>query len=193
MKLILASNSKTRKEILDKLDIKYQILPSNIQEKINEPDPYKYCMELSKRKARAVASSLKEGIILAADSIAYLGNKKLEKPQNKEEAIKMLKLLSNNKNYALTGVTIIDLYKNQEVTFYEETEVYFEKLSDEEIEWYVENESFLLERAGYSLGGKSAFHIYKIKGDYYNVLGLPIFRIHQELKKMGHKLYEFKE
>ena len=121
----------------------------------------------------------------------YIDNKKLEKPKNKEQAIKMLKLLSGKKNIAVTGVTIIDLYNNKEITFYEETEVYFDVLTDEEINWYIENEEYIYERAGYSIAGKSSLYIPKINGDYYNILGMPIFRVYKELRKLGYKLTDF--
>ena len=84
------------------------------------------------------------------------------------------------------------MYQNKESSFYEETEVYIDDLNDEEINWYVENEQFIFERAGYSLAGKTALFVPKINGDYYNVLGLPISRIYKELKKLGYKLSDFK-
>lgn len=192
MKLILASNSRTRKEILGKLGIEFEVIPSNVEEKTSKNNPHDYCLDLSYQKAKSVALKLSEGIVLGADSIAYIDGKILEKPKTKEEAKAMLKLLTNKKNYAITGVTIIDLYQNKEISFYEETEVYIDDLNDEEINWYVENEQFIFERAGYSLAGKTALFVPKINGDYYNVLGLPISRIYKELKKLGYKLSDFK-
>ena len=88
-------------------------------------------------------------------------------------------------------MTIIDLYNNKEITFYEETEVYFDVLTDEEINWYIENEEYIYERAGYSIAGKSSLYIPKINGDYYNILGMPIFRVYKELRKLGYKLTDF--
>ncbi len=192
MKLVLASNSKGRKEVLDRAGLIYEVMPSNIEEHSDKKDPKEYVMDLSKQKAEAVAKNLKDCVILSADSIIYIDDKKLEKPKTIEEAKKMMKILSGRINYAVTGVTIIDLYQNKTLTFSETTNVYFDELDDEEISWYVENEKYILERCGYSIAGKSAIFISKIDGDYYNILGMPISRVYKELKKLGYKISDFK-
>lgn len=191
MKLILASNSRTRKEVLDKVGLKYTVIPSDIIENSDKTDPKDYVMDLSRQKALAVSKNLKEGVILSADSIIYIDNKKLEKPKTKEQAREMLKSLSGKVNYAVTGVTIIDLYQDKTITLNEVTEVYFDDLSDDEIEWYIENEQYIFERCGYSIAGKAAIYIPKINGDYYNILGMPISRVYKELNKLGYKLSDF--
>ena len=191
MKLILASNSRTRKEVLDKVGLKYTVIPSDIVENSDKTDPKEYVMDLSRQKALAVSKNLKEGVILSADSIIYIDNKKIEKPKTKEQAREMLKSLSGKVNYAVTGVTIIDLYQNQTITLNEVTEVYFDELSDEEIEWYIENEQYIFERCGYSIAGKSAIYIPKINGDYNNILGMPLSRVYKELNKLGYKSSDF--
>lgn len=191
MKLILASNSRTRKEVLDKVGLVYDVIPSNIEEHSDKTDPKEYVMDLSRQKAEAIEKDLKEGVILSADSIIYIDEKKLEKPKTKEQAKIMLQSLSGRVNYAVTGVTIIDLYQNKKVTFNEVTEVYFDELSDEEIDWYIENEQYIFERCGYSIAGKSAIYIPKINGDYYNILGMPISRVYKELNKLGYRLSDF--
>ncbi len=191
MKLILASNSRTRKEVLDKVGVTYSVIPSNIEEHSDKTDPKEYAMDLSRQKAEAIAKNIKDGVILSADSIIYIDDRELEKPKTKEQAKEMLKSLSGRVNYAVTGVTIIDLYKNKEITINEVTEVYFDELSDEEIDWYIENEQYIFERCGYSIAGKSAIYISKINGDYYNILGMPISRVYKELSKLGYKLSDF--
>ena len=148
-------------------------------------------MDLSRQKAEAIAKDLKKGVILSADSIIYIDDKKLEKPKTKEQAKIMLQSLSGRVNYAVTGVTIIDLYQNKKVALNEITEVYFDELTEEEIDWYIENEQYIFERCGYSIAGKSAIYIPKINGDYYNILGMPISRVYKELNKLGYKLSDF--
>ena len=191
MKLILASNSRTRKEILNKVGLKYEVCPSNIEEYSTEIDPKEYVMDLSRQKGLTVASNVSEGVILSADSIIYIDDKKLEKPKTKKSAKEMLKLLSGRVNYAVTGVTIVDKYQDKTITFNEVTEVYFDDMSDEEMDWYIENEQFIFERSGYSIAGKSAIYIPKINGDYYNILGMPISRVYKELHKLGYNLSDF--
>lgn len=148
-------------------------------------------MDLSRQKAEAIAKDLKERVILSADSIIYIDDKKLEKPKTKEQAKIMLQNLSGRVNYTVTGVTIIDLYQNKKITLNEITEVYFDELTEEEIDWYIENEQYIFERCGYSIAGKSAIYIPKINGDYYNILGMPISRVYKELNKLGYKLSDF--
>ena len=191
MKLILASNSRTRKQVLDNVGLKYTVIPSNIDENSKETAPKNYVMDLSRQKAEHVARDLNEGVILSADSIIYIDENKLEKPKSKEEARIMLKRLSGRVNYAVTGVTIIDLYKNEKVTFNEVTKVFFDELTESEIDWYIENEQYILERCGYSIAGKSSIYIPKIDGDYYNILGMPISRVYKELSKLGYKISDF--
>ncbi len=191
MKLILASNSRTRKEVLDKVGLIYDVIPSNIEEHSDKTDPKEYVMDLSRQKAEAIAKELEEGVILSADSIIYINDKKLEKPKTKEQAKIMLQNLSSRVNYAVTGVTIIDLYQNKKITLNEVTEVYFDELTEEEIDWYIENEQYIFERCGYSIAGKSAIYIPKINGDYYNILGMPISRVYKEFNKLGYKLSDF--
>lgn len=191
MKLILASNSRTRKEVLDKVGLIYNVIPSNIEEYSDKTNPKEYVMDLSRQKAEAIARDLKEGVILSADSIIYIDDKKLEKPKTKEQAKIMLQNLSGRVNYAVTGVTIIDLYQDKKITLNEVTEVYFDELTEEEIDWYIENEQYIFERCGYSIAGKSAIYIPKINGDYYNILGMPISRVYKELNKLGYKLSDF--
>lgn len=106
MKLILASNSRTRKEVLDKVGVLYEVMPSNIEEHSDKVDPKEYVMDLSCQKAEAVSENIENGVILSADSIIYIDDKKLEKPKNKEEARNMLKSLSGRVNYAVTGVKL---------------------------------------------------------------------------------------
>lgn len=185
------SNSRTRKDVLDKIGLKYEVKASNIEEYSEEKDPKRYVMNLSKQKAEVISKQLTEGVILSADSIIYIDSEKLEKSKIKDEAREMLKKLSGRINYAVTGVTLIDLYQNKKIAFYETTEVYFDVLSDEEIDWYIDNEKYIFERCGYSIAGKAAIYISKINGDYYNILGMPISRVYKELSKLGYKISDF--
>lgn len=191
MKLYLASSSKTRQNILNQVGFKFQTISSDIEETTTATSNEEYLKKLSRMKAQAVSKKVNNGVIIGADSMICFEDKMIGKPKTKNEAKKILTNLSGNVNYALTGVTIIDLYNNKEVSFCETTEVYFDDLSEEEIDWYIENEEYILERAGYSLAGKTAIYIPKIKGDYYNILGLPICRVYKELKKLGYTTSDF--
>ena len=143
MKLILASNSKTRKDIFDMVGWKYEVITSSVVESSNSIDPKQYVIDLSKDKANSVASQITDkALIISADSIIYMDNKKFEKPKSKEEGFENIKKMSGRVNYAVTGVTIKDLYQNKEISFTDITEVYFKNVSEKDIAWYVENEKY---------------------------------------------------
>ena len=99
--------------------------------------------------------------------------------------------MSGKVNYAITGVTIKDLYQNKEISFTDITEVYFKNVFDKDIAWYVENEKYLLNRAGYSIAGKTSIFVDKIVGDYYNVLGMPISKLYSKLNELGYSISDF--
>lgn len=138
MKIILASSSKQRQDILKMIGLKYEVIISDVEEISNEKKPNRYVEELSLNKARSVYKQISDkGIIIAADTIIYYNNKKYEKPKTKEEAFNNLKELSGNKNSAYTGITIMDLYKNKTISFSSKVDVYFKNMTDDEINWYV--------------------------------------------------------
>ena len=192
MRLILASNSTVRKSIFDMIGWKYEVITSNVQEASNSTTPEQYAIDLSKDKAISVASQITDkALIISADSIIYMDNKKFEKPKSKEEGFENIKKMSGKVNYAITGVTIKDLYQNKEISFTDITEVYFKNVSDKDIAWYVENEKYLLNRAGYSIAGKTSIFVDKIVGDYYNILGMPISKLYSKLNELGYSISDF--
>ena len=193
MKLILASNSKQRQDLLNMLGIKYEIMVSNEPEQSDAQDPSQYVIDLSKIKANSVASKLNEpALLLAADSIIYMDGHIFEKPKTKQEAFNNMKMMKGKTTYAVTGVTIKDLYKSKEISFADTCEVNFKSdISDEDIWWYVNNEKHILERAGYSVAGKTSFFVDKIVGDFYTIVGLPVSMLHTKLHELGYTLSDF--
>lgn len=193
MKIILASNSKTRKKILDSLNIKYDVIVSDKEEVADNSDPRKYVEELSKVKAKSVSEKIDRSdvIIIAADSIIYKDGKIYQKPKSIEEAMENLREFSNCKNQGITGVTIIDMSNRRNVTFSCVTDVYFKRICEEDIKWYVKHEKDLLKKAGYSLEGTISLFVEKIEGDFYNVLGLPLGMLYTKLNELGYRLDDF--
>lgn len=180
--------------MLNMLDLDFEIVPSDKEESSDKTNPEEYVLELSKIKAEDVAEKVEsDAIILAVDTIAYMDCEKFEKPRNKEEAIQMLKRLSGKTNIAVSGMTIKDLYQNKEVHVIESTKVHFKELTDEDIDWYVENQVGLLGIAGYALGGLCSLFVDRIEGDYYNVLGLPLSRLHDAIKELGYDISDFQK
>ena len=192
-KLILASGSKWRKQLLEMSGFVCEAIPSDCDENIEYTNPEEYVLELSKEKAEDVAKRCKEGIILAADTIGHMNNKRFEKPKNREEAFDFMRELSGKGNDFITGVTIIDLYQNKTVSFTDNVKVKLQELSDDEINWYIDNQPNIYDCAGYVADECAALFITELIGDYKSMVGLPINKIYNELKKLGYSMRDFRD
>lgn len=190
--IILASKSPRRKSLLKQLGLKFTVLPSNIEEKFNPRlKPRGQAEALSLQKAESIKLILEKKktidpyIILSADTIAVINDEVLGKPKDQKDAIKMLKKLSGKKHIAITAFTIIDSDTKKVVTKSEETFVFFRKLNDKEIREYVKVVKPFGNAGSYAIQGKAAVFIEKIEGDFFNIVGLPLHTLAQELKKFG--------
>lgn len=182
-KVVLASASPRRKEIFKNVGVHPLQIPANIEEKMLDLPPYKLVMLHSANKAKEVAQHLDHKcIVIGADTVVVLDGKILGKPNSKYQAFDYLEKLSGNKHHVYTGVTIS--YKKIVKSFYEKTTVEFDTLSQFDIENYIETgESF--DKAGaYGIQGFGSQFIKKINGCYFNVMGFPINKFYQELKKI---------
>ncbi|MBN1467169.1 MAG: septum formation inhibitor Maf [Fusobacteriaceae bacterium] len=188
--MILASKSPRRKEILEEFGFKFKVEAKETLEKSEKEDPKDFVMEIALEKAMAVAEENYEEWIIAADTVVVHNNKILGKPKNEEEARAVLKSLSSHSHEVYTGVAIVNKQKNMNITFTELTKVYFKNISDQEINWYVETKEPLDKAGSYGIQGKGSVLIEKIEGDFYNVMGFPISKFYEEMKKIGFKLKE---
>ena len=187
-KIILASGSPRRKELLEQAGISFTIKVSEADETITKKEPWEAVMELAARKARAVTESgLEEEdvIVIGADTVVAVDGKILGKPHSKEEAEEMLRLLSGRVHQVCTGVALLS--RNQgswrERTFYEETQVEMYPITEEEIREYVATGEPMDKAGAYGIQGRAAIFVKGIRGDYNNVVGLPVSRLSQELKR----------
>ena len=183
MKLILASASPRRKNLMEVLGLDFEIKVSNCEEIIDYSDKIEnIVMSLAFQKAKDVAkNSDKDCIIIGADTVVFCENEILGKPKDYDDAIRMLKLLSGNTHSVYTGFSIINTTDNSVVTDYEKTDVKFKKLSEEEIIEYV-NTSKVTDKAGsYSIQGTASSFVSELIGDYNNVVGLPIYKLSKYL------------
>lgn len=185
-KIILASSSPRRKEILLKTGLPFEIQESNYEENMNLPmSPENLSEHLSLGKAKSVANKNSNAIIIAADTFVVYDNKCLGKPKTELLAKEMLNMLNGKENNIITGVTIIDTTNDYIVSFHETTKVFMKHMSLETIEAYI-NTGEPLERAGgYSLQEMGAILVEKIDGDFFNAMGLPLNRLSEELKDFG--------
>lgn len=188
-KIILASASPRRKEILGITGLKFTVCVSDYEEDLSlSLKPRELARFLSRKKAETVARKYKDTIIIAADTFIVFKNKLLGKPHVDREAEKMLKMLNGRVHSVITGFTIIDTGSGKTLSRSVETKVYFKKLSLEEIRAYVRSKEPLDKAGAYAIQGLGAVFIEKIEGDYFNVVGLPLCALVECLREFGVKV-----
>ncbi len=179
--LILASKSPRRKELLSFITPDFMIIPAVGEEKADKTlSPGKYTEELAVHKAEEVYSAYTDSVVIGADTIVSINGEILGKPYGKEDAARILKLLSEKVHSVFTGVCIIS--KNRKISFFEETKVHFYDLSDDEIERYIDTGEPFDKAGAYGIQNKGALIVKGIEGDFYNVMGLPVGRLARELR-----------
>ena len=192
-KIILASASPRRRELLANAGVIFQVCPGNSEEKITKEIPEDIVKELSLQKAMATALKfdMEEGtVILGADTIVSFDNKILGKPKNEEDAVNTLSMLQGNTHQVYTGVTVMERKdsKWETITFAECTDVSFYPVSEEEIRAYVATGDPMDKAGSYGIQGGFGAYVKGIRGDYTNVVGLPVGRLFYETKKHGIEL-----
>jgi len=186
VKLILASGSPRRIELLKILGCKFQIISSKDEERINPRlSPIENAKRISRLKALNVASKISEGIVIAADTMVVLGKKILGKPKNKKEAEKMLRNLSGKEHRVITGLAVVNAETKKIMQDVVITKVRFRKLSKNLIDKYIATGEPLDKAGAYGIQGKASLLVESIKGDYFNVVGLPLNTLNQLLEKFG--------
>lgn len=186
-RLILASASPRRRYLMEQVGLKPEVVPSSAEEETNIRIPKQMVMELSRRKAEDVFSQFKEEIVvIGADTVVAAEGQILGKPKDRTQAAQMLMLIQGKVHQVYTGVTILaGGREKKEITFAERTDVYVYPMNKNEIFQYV-NSGEPMDKAGaYGIQGQFAAYIQGIRGDYNNVVGLPVGRLYQELKTLG--------
>ncbi len=183
-KIILGSNSPRRKELLSGLDIEFnvKVIPGLEENYPETLDPQEIPVFLSKQKAEAYLSSLDDTMLLiTADTIVWNGKAVIGKPKNRAEAIQMLRSLSGHEHHVVTGVCLTTTKK--QLTFSVISSVRFASLSDEEIIYYVDKYKPFDKAGAYGIQEWIGYvGVESISGSFYNVMGLPVQRLYQELK-----------
>lgn len=203
MKIILASASPRRRELLRQMGMTFAVIPSKGEEIITKQCPSEVVMELAEQKAGEIARKFadeSEGIpegetendvhdvlIIGADTVVVKDGQILGKPKDEEDAACMLAMLQGSTHQVYTGVCLIRMSGRKEIchSFYEATDVEFYPMSAEEIHSYVATKEPMDKAGAYGIQGKCAVYIRGIRGDYNNVVGLPIARLYHELDKIG--------
>jgi nucleoside triphosphate pyrophosphatase len=178
-KLVLASGSPRRSEILERAGWPHEIIVAGIDETVfpNE-EAAAYVQRLARTKAETVASRLSTGMVLGADTTVVVGNQILGQPVDDADARRMLSLLNAKWHDVLTGVAVVRV-KGETRVAYETTRVRFAELSEKEIDWYIATGEPFGKAGAYGIQGKASLFIEEIEGDYFNIMGLPIRLVYE--------------
>ena len=191
-RIILASASPRRKELLRQLiGDHFLVYPSSYEEPLQPGlDPEELLIRHSVEKARDVAKHFNSGILISADTSVILEEEILGKPHLPDKAEKMLEKLSGRKIQVITGLTVLDLDSEQEISESESTNVWIAKISKEQISAYVRTGEPLDKAGAFAAQGKGAVLVERIEGDFFNAVGLPLFRLGKILERFGVSVFE---
>lgn len=194
MKLILASASPRRRELLEQIGLEFVVFPAQGEEFSEKEEPQEFVVELASKKAgevyeRTMAAGIltEESLVLGADTIVVLEGRILGKPKDAQDAVRMLSLLSGNTHEVYTGVSLwmCEHGKKMQYSFYGKTAVTMYPMTEQEKADYVKSGEPLDKAGAYGIQGLGAKFIQKIDGDYNNVVGLPIAQIYQKIMQLG--------
>ena len=181
-KIILASASPRRKELLEKLDLDFSVCPADIDESLlPDEDAAMYPLRTAVQKAMAVAKTAEDALVIAADTVVAVDDDILGKPRDEAEAKAMLQRLSGREHIVITGIGVVDTVSGRTLSATEQTIVYFHPLRDEEIDAYIATGECMDKAGSYGIQGKGSLLVRKIDGDYFNVMGLPLSRLYRLL------------
>lgn len=190
-KVILASRSKARQELLRQIGLKFRVAESRVREK---RAPRKRCSDLvignALLKAGDVAGRLNSGVVIGADTVVLAGGRMIGKPRNAKDAFNTLKLLSKKPQWVYTGLAVIDIDNSAIFKAYEKTKVCMRPLSDAEIKAYLRRARALDKAGSFDIQGLGAVFVRRVEGCFYNVVGLPLAKLARILEKIGINIYK---
>lgn len=185
-RIILASTSPRRENLLKKLGIPFEVVESNFEEVMDSIiNPHTLAKKLSLGKAQAVASKFKNSIIIAADTFIVCQKEVMGKAHTREEARRMLNKLSGRQHLVITGFAVIDTQTNRTISYSEQSTVYIKKLNKKDIDDYIKSGEPLEKAGAYAIQGLGAKIVERYEGDYFNIVGLPINSLSKTLAEFG--------
>ena len=188
--IILASTSPRRRELMKGLGIKFITDTCEVDESVSEgTSPPDMVRILSLRKAKAVSSKYKEGLVIGSDTIVVLDGIILGKPKDDKDAFLMLYKLQGKKHQVYSGVAIIDARYDKAEVSCEKTDVYFRSMTEEEVYRYIATKEPQGKAGSYAIQGLGSTIVQSIEGDYFNVVGLPLFLLGKMLKGFGVEVF----
>lgn len=184
-RIILASGSPRRKELLTQIGVTFEIQKAEGEEIITSSMPTEVVKELSLQKAQEVAAKYGGDIVIGADTVVAAEGQILGKPRDKEDAMRMLRMLQGKEHEVITGVAVLLKEQQKVISFAEVTKVHVFPMTEAQMEAYVESGEPMDKAGSYGIQGKFAAYVSGIEGDYNNVVGLPIGRLYQEVLAAG--------
>jgi len=190
-KIILASSSPRRMELLDRMGIPYEVFPADIDESYpHDIDILDVSSFIAEKKVMAVSTKIKEtdkkSLVLGADTVICTENLILGKPSDRNQAVEYLHLLQGKMHKTVSGIALFN-GENETVTVRKSVNnVFFKSMTDDEIEWYVNTEEWKGAAGGYRIQGKASFFIEKIEGSYSSIMGLPLFELYDILRSQNY-------
>ncbi len=185
--LVLASKSPRREELLRGLNLDFIVHPSNFEEKETHITPEELALHNAIGKAQSLIKSYRDALIIGVDTVVAFQDHQLGKPVNEEDAKRILRLLSNTTHKVISAICIIDTKSGKNVSGIETTLVTMDRLEEADIDAYVRSGEGIDKAAGYAIQGIGALFIKRIEGDYFNVVGMPIFLLRKLLREFGIK------
>ena len=188
-RIILASASPRRAQLLEQIGVDFELSPGQIQE-WPHPDeaPPDYITRIARAKVIAIARKRDSGLVIGADTVVVLDGRMLGKPEDENAARTMLRQLSGRWHAVMTGVALYDVTTRQEVADFDKTLVKFAQLTDREIEWYVKTGEPMDKAGAYGIQGFGGLLVEEIAGNYYNVVGLPLPLVYRLARRLGYSL-----
>ncbi len=191
MRIILASKSKCRYDLMRKSGLDFEVMPSNYEEDHSiRSNPLSLVKELALGKARDVAGRVSDSIVIGADSMVLLDGELMGKPKSRSEAFNQISKLLGRTHELITGLAVINTNTGEEVVTSCSTRVTFRRISDEEINDYLDSIDYLSLAGSYMIDGPTMLFVEGISGSYSNVVGLPMNKLAVILKGMGVKLFK---
>lgn len=192
--IVLASKSSRRIEILKDLKVKFKSFASDVEEprfEDSDMSPGDYALHCACLKAREVADKVNESLVVGMDTVGEYEGSVFGKPRDRKHAKEMIKVLEGTTHKVITGICVVDSDSKKSFKAIEVTKVTFTRMSDDDIEKYLDVADWHDVAAGYAIQGIGSLFIEKIEGDYFNVVGFPIFRFNHLMKQLGQPVLEF--
>jgi len=183
--LVLASKSPRRKELLEQIGLQFIIHPSDFEEKDEHLSAEELAMHNAMGKAQQLARKYKNALIIGVDTVVSFQHHQINKPKDEEDAKRILRLLSNTTHQVISAICIIDTDNDKNISGLEVTNVTMDRLDEKDIAAYIASGEGEDKAGAYAIQGLGALYVKKIEGDYFNVVGLPIFLLRKLLGKIG--------